>query len=628
MTSIHIKTISVAAIFLILATFIISPFVSGVDTNGLSTRQTATNQQVYPELPDWISEDPHYSTGAALTDINQDGWLDIVISDGNDMRQGRLNVYYNNGDGTFPEKASWQSDDIAYNGHLDIGDVNGDGWPDVAVSHLGEFSTVAPIAKLYINENGELSNLPVWSSDVQGNAFGVDFGDMNNDGRPDLAVATGWSYHPQHFFHNYVYLNINGSLESTASWTSSDEHHYMGAHWVDADDDGWHDLAFIGTGQDTVVYRNVNGILEQEPSWETIDSAEQDGIMLTSGDITGDAILDLVATDNIQLGGDGLFKLYRGVENGMFETSSSWNFYGGYGSAVALADIDGDRRLDLATGGWWGQTNIFFNTGSGFSMQPDWISEEESVIEKIVFGDVGPTYTMEHSYQIRYEAEHDRSLFYLPHQQLQSVQKVISDDVELGYDEYTYSREHGWLSLNGPPLHFVEVWYDYSHSLDMVVSNWGPSEGNFLYYNRLFDADLECEGTLNWNNVKPGSTARGTLKVSNTGIPGSMLNWKVDTTPEWGVWTITPESGTDLTPEAGPTTLNVEVEVPLDEYQNFTGNVTLINERNSNDICIIQISLSTPLHISIYDKILHVLNVWRTASFSLLNMVITSLLKS
>ncbi|UCF49543.1 MAG: hypothetical protein JSU91_07280, partial [Thermoplasmatales archaeon] len=73
------------------------------------------NDDPYPLTPDWISDSPHYSTGAALADFNKDDWLDLVVSDGNDMAPGRLNVYYNDGDGNLPTTASWQSDDVGYN---------------------------------------------------------------------------------------------------------------------------------------------------------------------------------------------------------------------------------------------------------------------------------------------------------------------------------------------------------------------------------------------------------------------------------------------------------------------------------------------------------------------------------
>jgi len=143
---------------------------------GTSLTVSGSGQVVYPTTPDWESLNPHYSTGAALVDIDRDGWLDYVVADGNDILEGRLNVYYNNGDGTFPTTAGWQSGDLAYNGHLDVADVNGDGWPDVAVSYLGESSTVDAVARVYLNNSGTLSSLPDWEADVVGNAFGVDEG--------------------------------------------------------------------------------------------------------------------------------------------------------------------------------------------------------------------------------------------------------------------------------------------------------------------------------------------------------------------------------------------------------------------------------------------------------------------
>jgi hypothetical protein len=602
------KKISLIICVLIVFSIIgILPSISGSQINlDISFPLQKLNVSPYLSSPDWESDNPAYSTGAALADFNKDGWLDLVVADGNDISPGHVNIYYNDQDGNLPTTASWQSDDIAYNGHLDVADVNGDGWPDVAVSYLGTSSSFGPIARVYLNNEGVLSSEPDWTSDVTGNSFGVDFGDMNNDGRPDLAVATGWSYSPQHYYQNYVYLNIDGTLSKYPSWDSEDTNTYLGCHWVDADDDGWLDLAYIGSFQETFIYENIGGTLERSASWNTEDSEDQDGIMLTTGDVDNDGIKDLFVTDNIQLGGDGMFKQYLGLSEGFYETTNSWNYYEGYGSAVALADVNYDNKLDLATGAWWDNTRIFLNEGSGLPSSPSWTSGGTSVVEKIVFGNVGPTFD-EKTYEDTFPASGSRKLFYLSHQNIQKINSVIRDGDTLDSSEYTYSREHCWITVDDAPSVSVEVSYNYSKSLDMVISNWDSDKGNYLYYNQIVEdniPDLECVGDLSWEDVTPDSTVTGSFTVENIGDSGSELNWEVTEFPEWGEWTFSPDGGSDLTPEMGPQTVDVLVTAPSDKNKEFTGKVKVVNTDNSSDFCEINIYLKTPRTKSIYHPLL------------------------
>jgi hypothetical protein len=396
-----------------------------------------------------------------------------------------------------------------------VADVNGDGWMDVAVSHLGTGSTFSqPIAWVYLNNGGTLSSAPDWSADILGNAFGCGFGDMNGDGRPDLAVGTGWPYSPQHHYRNYVYLNVDGALEPRASWVSDDQHDYQGVLWVDADDDGWLDLLGIPLGGQTRLYRNLGGVLETTASWSTIDSANQDGIMLTAGDVTGDGVLDLFATDNTQLGGTGRFKQYTGVDGGMFETTYSWSYYEGYGSAVALADVNGDGLLDLATGAWWDQVRLFHNTGTGLAAAPAWSSNTARVTEKIVFGDVDPPCGVETVFTESLAPDGDRRLFYLPHQQFQEIIGVVLDGAPLDPHQYTYDREHGWISLSVSPMVALDVTYTYARSLDMAVSNWDSDVGNFLFYSSIVD-DCNDNGVADGCDVFDGTSD----DVNANGVP-------------------------------------------------------------------------------------------------------------
>jgi hypothetical protein len=544
---------------------------------------------VYPSTPDWISANPHYSTGGAMADINRDGWLDLVVADGNDIQQGHLNVFYNDGSGGFCTSCGWQSADVAFNGHIDVSDVNGDGWMDVAVAHLGTGSTFAPIVRVYLNNNGTLSSLPDWESDINGNAFGCAFGDMNNDGRPDLAVATGWSYSPQHHYKNYVYKNVDGALELSASWESSDMNDYQGALWVDADYDGWLDLAYIGNDIETNIYRNLGGVLETTASWQTSDSTFQDGLMIAVGDITQDGYLEMFTADNIQLG-NGYFKQYLGLSSGLFETTASWSYYDGYCSAVAVADVDGDAFPDLATGGWWDNTRIFLNQGSGLLDVPSWSSGGTSVVEKIVFGNIGPTRS-ERKRAETFIGDGLTQLFYLPYQNIQYIESVTRDGVLLDYDEFVYNREYGWIITSSSPVSELMVVYNHSRSLDMIVTNWDGSIGNYLYYNRVMDNDLEVDGSLAWSGVQPGEIVHGSFDVKNIGDPNSKLDWMIASTPAWGTWDISPSSGFDMTPEMGSLSISVELITPSSGGPIYEGDIVVVNSEDADDVAVVTVLL-------------------------------------
>ncbi len=107
--------------------------------------------------------------------------------------------------------------------------------------------------------------------------------------------------------------------------------------------------------------------------------------------------------------------------------------------------------------------------------------------------------------------------------------------------------------------------------------------------------DLDCDGSLSWTEVTPEETVTGTFTVENIGDPLSLLDWEIESYPDWGDWSFDPAGGLDLTPEAGAVTVTVDVVAPDDPETEFEGEIVLVNSEDPNDICIIDVALATPV---------------------------------
>jgi hypothetical protein len=79
------------------------------------------------------------------------------------------------------------------------------------------------------------------------------------------------------------------------------------------------------------------------------------------------------------------------------------------------------------------------------------------------------------------------------------------------------------------------------------------------------------------------------------GAPGSLLNWTINVSSlTWGIWSCTPDSGENLTPEDGQVTVSVSVIAPNEKKSTFEGNLRVENKDNPNDFDVIPVSLKTP----------------------------------
>lgn len=75
-----------------------------------------------------------FGLGVAVGDVNRDGWPDIYVS--NDFFE-RDYLYINQGDGTFAERLNRQMPSISFSSMgLDIADIDNDGWLDIYVTDM------------------------------------------------------------------------------------------------------------------------------------------------------------------------------------------------------------------------------------------------------------------------------------------------------------------------------------------------------------------------------------------------------------------------------------------------------------------------------------------------------------
>jgi hypothetical protein len=141
--------------------------------------------------------------------------------------------------------------------------------------------------------------------------------------------------------------------------------------------------------------------------------------------------------------------------------------------------------------------------------------------------------------------------------------------------------------------------YDTTYTWTVTATDTGSGQTTEATYTFTTETeptpepDLDCDGELTWTDVEPGSTVEGSFTVSNIGDEDSLLDWEISDEPDWGTWTFTPSSGTDLA-EGDSVTVEVEVVAPDEEEKTFTGEVTIVNSEDSSDTCTIPVSLTTP----------------------------------
>ncbi|MEE2751499.1 MAG: CRTAC1 family protein [Myxococcota bacterium] len=198
-------------------------------------------------------------------DFDSDGDLDIYV--GNDHGvEVRSNRFWRNEGGVFEDVSEQTATDAAGDTMgMGIGDLNGDGLPDVAFSGTLELVILESQADGTWVRTEEARGIVL--AEDQEIGWGVELVDLDNSGTLDLATAFGyWPPLTDSLLEqpDAIYLNLDGQFMDVASeWGMDDRGLGRGFSVGDLNGDGWLDMVKRELGLPAKVYLSRCG----EQSW-------------------------------------------------------------------------------------------------------------------------------------------------------------------------------------------------------------------------------------------------------------------------------------------------------------------------------------------------------------------------
>ena len=214
-----------------------------------------------------FGEKQQWSTGVTMVDINNDGWLDIYVSNAGNMMNAELRknqLFINNHDLTFTERAAeFGLNNDGYTTHASFFDYDMDGDLDcfmvnnspIPVNTLNygnardvraENSEVADFLKgggdhLFKNDYGhfvEVSKEAGIHGSIISFGLGVTIGDVNGDAWPDVYVSNDF------FERDYLYINQHDGTfkDEMEKYMEHNSIASMGTDMADINNDGYPDI--------------------------------------------------------------------------------------------------------------------------------------------------------------------------------------------------------------------------------------------------------------------------------------------------------------------------------------------------------------------------------------------------
>jgi enediyne biosynthesis protein E4 len=344
-----------------------------------------------------------YSMGVAVADYDNDGYPDIFVTGVNHNI-----LYHNRGDGTFEdvtEKAHLSGVDPHYGKLWSVSaawvDIDNDGWLDLVVSNYVQWDAKqepicgTPQQQLYCrpdayrdtpdqlfrnNHDGTFTDITQSSGlgSHLGKGMGIAVADYDGDGLLDIFVANDSV--PNFLFHNLGHGKFEevGFLSGVALNDNGKPVAGMGADFRDVDNDGRPDLMLTAMINDTYPFFRNTG---KSPVFE--DDTSSSGLALLTRTLTGwgigfydfdnDGFKDVFAANSHFPALDRYLGTAAALPNSVFRNRGDGHFedasktagedfqLAGQYRGVAFADFDNDGRIDAVVANVNGAARLFHN---------------------------------------------------------------------------------------------------------------------------------------------------------------------------------------------------------------------------------------------------------------------------
>ncbi len=439
-----------------------------------------------------------HAAGLVVADVDGDGRQDIIVASGGDTKPGRIFIRFGN-----PDLPVWQSDDEDYNTRVIAGDLNKDGILDLAVALFAPDSGATPTgaAKVYLSHDGELPRTPTLTiPPYEAGLFSpeIALGDANGDGYLDLAVTTLRSGQddptPQ-----LIYFNNGGVLETSSPWVSDTKVQANAARFIDLDGDGLMDL-FITAPTRTwgwlfKGYRSQDGragISRQASTSLTLSPHYPQALYTVDFDVSApipgrERSIFAPHSNHYCATSDcsGFVAMYD-LRGAMLWSSQER----GMASALRVGELDSDGTDDVVAGFWSpdptctqpencprpGPLYAYCGSSKGAVRRGERLAgTEEFMVERLVLADLDGDATVPATYEVpRNDASHDaRFVVTLPARNVVGITSVKRNGSPVPPSHHAFMPGANWVAFREPLAQDerVEISYTWSTALDIVIAD-------------------------------------------------------------------------------------------------------------------------------------------------------------